>query len=283
MLLRFIPMITSGINSLILKRFMAWCITAAFQFSNAEPAWKNELTSPAPGAWPKLPPCTLDMQVNWKGMLDAGKLRIEFAPKDAVKPGTLVVRSSAASTGPAALLFSYQSYFWSELDPESLRPRFFNAVETDHREKIITTTRHFADRVESIEITQPLHKKSEPIRNERIFRQGQVFDIFSAMLHVRSHKLKTGDRISLVIQPFDNPYLLRVKVIGREIHNDRKAIKLTVGIRKIDRKTLELRPYNKMKTDATLWLSDDDSRIPVELRAAVFIGEIRAVLTEFRK
>jgi hypothetical protein len=38
-----------------------------------------------------------------------------------------------------------------------------------------------------------------------------------------------------------------------------------------------------MKRDATLWLSDDEDRIPVELRAAVFIGDVRAVLTNFRK
>ena len=67
------------------------------------------------------------------------------------------------------------------------------------------------------------------------------------------------------------------------MHNDRKTIRLSVGMQKIDRKTLELRPYKKMKRDAMLWLSDDDDRIPVELRAAVFIGDVRAVLTGFRK
>ena len=249
----------------------------------AEPEWKNELTSSAPGTWRALPPCALDLQVSWKGRLDAGRLRIEFAPKDAVKPGTLVVRSSAASTGPAAVLFPYQSHFWSELDPASLRPGYFHAVETDHRETVTTTARHFPDRVETLEITEALRKKSAPVRSERVFHHGPVFDIFSAMLHVRSQRLRDGDVISLLIQPFDNPYLLRVRVIGREIHNDRKTIKLSIGMRKIDRKTLELRPYKKMKRDATLWLSDDQDRIPVELRAAVFIGDIRAVLTEFRK
>ena len=56
-----------------------------------------------------------------------------------------------------------------------------------------------------------------------------------------------------------------------------------MGMRKIDRKTLELLPYKKLKRDATLWLSDDADRIPLELRAAVFIGDIRATLTSHRK
>jgi hypothetical protein len=54
-------------------------------------------------------------------------------------------------------------------------------------------------------------------------------------------------------------------------------------MRKIDRKTLELLPYKKMQSDATLWLSDDDARIPVEFRAAVFIGDIRATLADYQK
>lgn len=262
---------------------LALVTLAAIHLAAAEPAWKNELSPPAPGPWPALPPCALDFQMSWKGMLDAGRLRIEFAPKDAAKRGSLVVRSSAASTGPAAVLFPYQSHFWSELNPASLRPKFFHAVETNRSETVTTTTRHFADRVEAVEITKALHEKSDPKRSERVFHHRPVFDIFSAMLHVRSCKLETGDRITLVIQPFNSPYLLRVKVLGREIHNERKTIRLSVGMRKIDRKTLELRPYKKLKRDATLWLSDDKDRIPLELRAAVFIGDIRAVLTDFRK
>jgi hypothetical protein len=258
-------------------------MVAVCQIAIAEPAWKNELTSPTPGAWSKLPSCTLEMQVSWKGMLDAGKLRIEFAPEDAVKPEVFTVRSSAASTGPAALLFPYQSHFWSELEPASLKPRFFHAVETDHREKVTTSARHFADRVETVEITEALHKMTAPVRSARVIHHAPVFDIFSAMLHVRSQKLDDGDVITLVIQPFDNPYLLRVKVLDREIHRDRKTIRLSVGMRKIDRNTFELRPYKKMKRDATLWLSNDQDRIPVELRAAVFIGDVRAILTGFRK
>ncbi len=215
-------------------------------------------------------------------MLDSGRLRIEFEPKDGRKPGLLVVRSSAASRGPAAALFPYRSNFWSEIHPESLRPQFFHSVETDRRETVTSTTRHFHDRVESVEITEPLGK-GKTKRNDRVFKFSPAYDIFSAMLHVRSQALVAGERITLVVHPFDNPYLLNVRVVGREIHCERRTIRLGVSMQKIDRDTLELRPYKKMKREATLWLSDDEERIPVELRAAIFIGDVRAVLTDFRK
>jgi hypothetical protein len=248
----------------------------------AEPEWKRQLSSPKPGNWPQLAPCTLDFQISWKGMLNAGTMRMEFAPKDAKKPGSLVVRSSANSLGAASALFPYQGHTWSELDPALLKPKFFQATETDRKKTATTTNRYFRDRVESTEVSRSFKKKTST-RKSQTFAANPVFDIFSSMLHIRSQKLANGDRISLLIHPFDNPYLLNVRVLGREVHQNRKTIKLSVGMRKIDRKTLELRPYKKMKSEATLWLSDDADRIPVEFRAAVFIGDVRATLTHFGK
>jgi hypothetical protein len=248
----------------------------------AAPAWQRELTPAKPGAWPAIQPSALEYQVSWKGMLDSGRLRMEFAPRDAHKPGMIVVRSTARSTGPASRLYPYQSHFWSEIDSASLRPRYFHAVETDRREMETTIVRHHKGRVVAKETSKPL-RKGPTVERTQEFRFDDIYDIFSAMLHVRSQELAIGERIALVVHPFDNPYLLDVRVAGREIHRERKTIRLTVSMRKIDRETHELRPYKKMKRPATLWLSDDEHRIPVELRAAVFIGDVRAVLTDFRR
>jgi hypothetical protein len=261
---------------LLLLVWLAW------PGATAEPVWKNELTSTKPGDWPAMPPCVLDFKVSWNGMLDAGRMRLEFAPQGIQKPGRLVARSSAASTGAASALFPYQSDFWSEMDASSYQPRLFHAVETARREKVTTRVNHRLGRVEYVEITEPLNK-SASTRSEGVFRFTPAYDIFSAMLHVRSQRLAAGDKITLVVHPFDNPYLLRVRVIGREPHLGRPAIRLAVGMAKIDRQTLELRAYRKMHREASLWLSDDADRIPLELRAAVFIGDIRATLVDFRK
>ena len=249
---------------------------------HAAPAWQGELTSSTPGPFAKLPPTVLDYQVSWNGAIDAGRIRMEFAPPDVRKAGTYVVRSSAASQGAGAVLFPYQTNFWSEIAPTSLRPRYFHAVENDPKETVNTTVRHSPSRVESVEITRQ-HKTGKTKQTDHVFAFAPVFDIFSAMLLVRSQKLATGDHVTLVIHPFDRPYLLRVNVRGREVHNGRDSIRLTMGLRKIDRDTLELQPYKKLKQDATLWLSDDADRVPIELRAAAFIGDVRATLTAHRK
>jgi hypothetical protein len=272
---------------IVSRRMLTYCRSILLfllfvPLATAAPAWQAELTPPSPGPFPMLAPTVLDLQVSWNGMINAGSIRMEFAPPAAKKPGPYVIRSSSSSHGAAALLFPYHSDFWSELSPASLRPRYFHSVETDKKETATTTVRHFPDRVESREIIK-ISKTGATPQTDRIFRFAPVFDIFSAMLHVRSQKLDAGDHITLVIHPFDNPYLLRLKVQGREIHAGRNTIRLTLGMHKIDRKTLELRPYKKLKKDATLWLSDDADRVPVELRATAFIGDVRATLTAHTK
>lgn len=252
------------------------------QLALAAPAWQAELTSPAPGHFAKPAPTVLDLQVSWNGMISAGTVRMEFAPPDVAKPGSYIIRSSASSLGAAAVLFPYQTNFWSEVDPTSLRPRYFHAVETDDKETVNTTIRHFPTKTETHEEAKRLKTGTVKL-TDRAFSFTPVFDMFSAMLHVRSQKLDAGDQITLAIHPLGTPYLLRVKVEGREVHAGRDAIRLTVGMQKIDRNTLELKPYKKLKRDATLWLSDDADRIPLELRAAVFIGDIRATLVAQHK
>ncbi len=249
---------------------------------SAAPAWQGELTSSTPGSFAKLPPCVLDYQVSWNGAIDAGHIRMEFAPPDVKKAGSLIVRASAASQGVGAVLFPYQTNFWSEIAPTSLRPRYFHGVETDPKETVNTTVRHSPSCVESEEIARQL-KSGTTKQTDHAFAFAPVFDIFSAMLLVRSQKLATGDHVTLAIYPFDRAYLLRVNVQGREVHNGRNSIRLTLGLRKIDRDTLELRPYKKLKQDATMWLSDDADRIPIELRAAAFIGDVRATLSAHRE
>jgi Protein of unknown function (DUF3108) len=261
-----------------------WILIPLFfwPLAQAVPTWKDELTPPNPGPFARLAPTRLDLQVSWKGMVNSGSVRIEFSPRDAKSSGSYVIRSSASSTGPAAVIFPYQSNFWSELHPATLRPRYFHAVETDKKEKVITEVRHFPNRVESHEVSQIL-KSGTTKQTDRTFAFTPIFDVFSAMLHIRSQKLDVGDRITIVLCPFSTPYLLRTQVIAHEFHNGRSAIHLNLGMQKIDRKTLELLPYIKLKKNASLWLSNDADRVPIELRAAVFIGDVRATLTDHQK
>ena len=247
----------------------------------AAPEWQAELSPAALGKHPRITPLALDFQMSWKGALNSGVVTIQFGPRNANKPGAFVVKSSAESQGLAATLFPYEHQFWSELHQENLRPRLFYAVETDAKETTTTTNRYLANKVDSAEVTK-VHKTGLTTTTNEAFSFAPVNDLFSAMIFVRSQALAGGDKIALVVMPFKTPYLLRVQVVGREVHRGQQAIKLSVSMQKIDRTTLELKPYKKLNRNATMWLSDDADRIPLELRADVFVGDVRAVLTAKR-
>lgn len=263
-------------------KYPALLLLATVSFAAAAPAWQGELTSPNPGPHPRIKPLALDFVISWKGLVDSGKLHIDFGPKDAHKTGAFVIKSHAVSQGVAAKLYSYHHDFWSEVSPTTFRPQYFRGVETDPKETVTYTIRHSSDHVDSESVTKIL-KTGVSKTKKRTFKFSPVFDLFSAMLHVRSQKLADGDKITIVIHPFDTPYLLRAKVVGHEVHDGQKAIRLSVGMNKIDRDSLELKEYKKLKSDATLWLSDDVDRVPIEFRAAVFIGDVRAILTNRKK
>ncbi len=257
-------------------------LAAAASLASAAPEWKNELSRPAPGPHPRLEPIALDYQVSWKGILNSGYLHMQFAPPGEKKAGAYIVRAHAVSQGAAAKLHPYQFDSWSELTTAALTPRYVRSSETDSNGKDVSIVHYSGNRVETETTINSAQTGKTEVKN-RTFEFSPVFDIFSAMLQIRSQPLADGDAINLVIQSSDQPYLLRIKCLGRETHNGQNTIKLSAGMHKIDRETLDLQPYKKLKRDATLWLSDDYDRVPVELRADIFLGDVRATLTQRKK
>jgi hypothetical protein len=246
------------------------------------PAWKAELSPVKPGSHPPIGSSTLDFVLSWKGMVKAGILNLEFAPRDTQKPGSLVIKSSAASQGAAAILFPYKHRHWSEINPSTLGSKYFHSTEEDSEEMIITRNRFTSSGVKSQEATTDL--KSKAVSTESfVFPYANARDMFSAILYIRSQKLAPGEEHTLLLLPFKTPYLLKVRVEAKEKHLGRDALRLSFALRRIDRKTLELGTYKKLKKPVTVWLSDDADRIPIELRASVYIGDVRAVMTSFKK
>lgn len=248
----------------------------------ADPAWLARITPEKAASHPPIPSSTLEFSLSWKGMLQAGTLRIEFEPPDARKSGAFVTKSSASSIGPAAALFPYSHSYWSESIPATWASRYFRAVETDDKETIVTENRYSSKSVSISEKTAPA-KGGAPSPNEFSFPHGPARDMLSAILFIRSQKLAPGESHVLLLLPFTSPYLLTVRVEAREAHMGRPALRISFAMEKIDRKTHHLKPYAKLKRPVTLWLSDDADRVPLELRASVYIGDVRAILTDFKK
>jgi Protein of unknown function (DUF3108) len=243
----------------------------------ASPAWEAILTPAKLGPQPRLAPCRLDYKASWKGLLDAGEIHLEFGNPAHAKSGCYVVNSTGKSLGAAASLYTYSHWFWSELDPSTLRPRLFHTVE-DLDDRRVTHSVNYTSSSVSCTQTTLISASGLNYSNTRKSAYAPVYDIFSAMLFVRSQTLDDGVTLAFVVQPGETPHLVKTYVEGREVHDGHNAIRMDISMQKIDPSTLTLLPYKKL-TKATLWLSDDKDRIPLEIRAEVFVGDVRIVLT----
>ena len=242
------------------------------------PEWVKELTLGTAGTHRKVPPCKLTFDIGWSHVMTAGQATLtvreagEFWRADA----------SAASTGLARSLWKYDCEMTSIMHRGDLRAHFLQHRETDSEETCRYRVAFERQRVITQTQVQPV--KGSPSTSTAVCAYGPMDDILSVILYVRSLELKNGQKITRVVQPWDTPYLTTFEVHGRETivygGQKRPCIKLGLKIRKIDRTTLALSAYKKMKT-ATIWVSDDELRVPIEMNASVFVGFMFARLTKF--
>jgi hypothetical protein len=103
-----------------------------------------------------------------------------------------------------------------------------------------------------------------------------------ALLLARSQPLATGDTLKLAVFPGEWMYLVRLKVIGRETlrwrGEQRKVIRCAMDIDWIG-KDYSLQPHKKFQR-GTVWVSDDEVRLPLRVEVKVFIGHVFAELAE---
>lgn len=179
----------------------------------------------------------------------------------------------------AARLFPYDFDYKGSFRPDALTPLRFVAWEKDKKDATTFTVNWRGDRAVSREDIRP-HSVDAVFHRDHQFEFTPMFDLFTGMLHVRSQKLAVGETHRFVIFPQTGGYLVDTKVIGREAMHGKPAIRMELGMRKIG-DDLNLQSYDKLKK-ATLWLADDSDRLLLELRAKVFIGDVRMSLTGAR-
>jgi hypothetical protein len=106
----------------------------------------------------------------------------------------------------------------------------------------------------------------------------RVHDVLSAFYYVRTCPLPDGGTISIPTHDNEKSYDMVVKVIRRE--------RVEVPAGKFDCVVVEpimkSEGIFKSKGEMFVWLSDDDRRIPVQVKSKVPIGSISVALTDMR-
>jgi hypothetical protein len=246
--------------------------------------WMNEVTRLAPGAHSDLAPVKVSYGLSWNNVLNAGEFEVSL-DRAAQEPETALLGvAEGRSNGLARVLWPYDVEAEALVDRRTLRPRLFEVAETErgmaHRYRLEFSPSRVVTHTSTREI-KPKKGDGAPIISEKTYRYDFIHDVLSAVLYIRSQALPEGDVLKVVVSPFNRPYHTEFEVLGRE---ERKikgetfdAIRLGIEIRKIN-SDRTLQTYEKMKK-ATIWLSDDEFRLPLEVQADIFVGYISARMT----
>lgn len=245
--------------------------------ANSAPTWNRSVTKTPLGKFPALAPCRIAYDLSWNNLVSAGTAKIRFQET----AGRWVARAEAGTNGLARALWRYDCSMASVLDAALLKSRYMEHSETDSAETVSYRVQFRAGDVMTEAKVSP--KDGTATLKHTRCPYAPVDDLQAAILYVRSQPLAVGDAITRVVQPFDRPYLATFTVMARE---NRKidettypTIRLDVKIRRLHPTKLELASYKKMKT-ATIWVSDDAWRLPVEMHAEIWVGFISARLTK---
>jgi hypothetical protein len=244
--------------------FLAFCSSSLAQ------NWEATLSKDPAGNFPELRPLRASYRFGWSG-LTAATGDVHFTKPSENK---LQLDGTGRTIGFVRALWKLDVSYQAIASPETLRPIEAQQIETYRSKKIVT---HLTFTNNGVTRARTEGKGGAEAKT-RQFNFPNLFDLFSAMLYLRSQPLKDRSVYRVVAYPATNAYLATVTVVGREkisVHaGSYSAIKLDLQLKRIG-KHRQLEPHRKFRR-ATIWVSDDAERLLLRIEAQVFVGTVFA-------
>lgn len=242
--------------------------------------WHEKLNPTTPGPFPPVRPFSGEFRFGWSGVEAArARAKISYAGD------YMLVEVEGGTNGVARTMWQLDATHQAVILRQGLKPVYFYQFEKYAKKTVETQVAFKPDglwRKREVLPDPTYRARWKKIRIE------PLYDIISAMFFIRSQPLRDGDELGVAAYPGDTPFLANVKVLGREEIKvsgvKRKAIKLDFRLQRIVRDsdgTQHLEPHNKFR-NGTVWLSDDDNRIPLRAEVNIFVGYIFGELADLK-
>ena len=233
--------------------------------------WEETVTAASPPSFPAPRPLYAKYGFGWSGFPGANAdVRLTKPSRDRFQlDGTI------HTIGLVRSLWKFDATQTSTSNAATLHPLEMKQTENVRNKKTVTHLSFDASGVTSKETETP--GKGPKVRR---FDSPHVFDLYSALLYLRSQPLQDRSIQRIVVYPATSAYLATVTVLGRERltspSGTYNAIKLDLQLSKIG-KNRELERHRKFRR-GTVWLSDDPDRLLLKIQAQIFVGTVFAEL-----
>ena len=210
------------------------------------------------------------------GLINAGYATLEI--KEATKNNKKVFHAvgKGHTTGMTKMFFKVEDNYESFIDKETGNPYQF--VRKINEGGYTKDQEGFFDRKNKTVLVKDYKRDSE----KTIIVTDDVQDILSTFYYLRNHptvdKLKIGEFVDIDMFFDDEITKFKLKFLGRE------DIKTKFGTIP----TMMFRPYVqagrvfKEQESLTVWISDDDNKMPIRIKASLAVGSLKADLDSFK-
>ena len=210
------------------------------------------------------------------GIVTAGYATLEV--KDAKIKGKDVyhVKGFGETVGVSKWFFKVRDDYQSYIDKEKNVPyRFIRDINEGGYKKDVEVD--FDHNLKKATVKDKKHNETTIFTFEK-----DTQDMVSAFYYLRNHlntkTIKEGEEVEINMFFDKENFKFRLKFIGREV------LKTSFG----RVQTLIFKPYVqsgrvfKEQESLTVWISDDENKIPLLVKADLAVGSLKATLTEFK-
>lgn len=210
------------------------------------------------------------------GIINAGYASLEV--KEATRNNKKVhhIIGKGWTTGVAKTFFKVSDDYQSFFDKETGRPyQFLRKIDEGGYTKY---QEGFFNQDKKTVLVKDYKNKTEKTFNV----PENVQDIVSSFYYLRNHenidKLKINESISIDMFFDDETTKFKLKYLGKE--------DISTKFGKVS--CMKFRPYVqagrvfKEEESLTVWISDDDNKIPIRLKASLAVGSLKADIEEYK-
>ncbi|MBP4139716.1 MULTISPECIES: DUF3108 domain-containing protein [Flavobacterium] len=211
------------------------------------------------------------------GIVNAGYATLEV--KDATISNKKVFHAvgKGYTTGMSKFFFKVEDLYESYFDKETGNPyRYIRKIDeggyTKNQEGI------FNQKENRILVKDYKHKSEKTL----VINNDEVQDIVSSFYYLRNHpnidKLKSGESIGIDMFFDDEITKFKLKYIGRQDITSKFG---TVSCM-VFKPLVQTGRVFKEKESLTLWISDDNNKVPIRIKADLAVGSLKADLDEYK-
>ncbi len=203
---------------------------------------------------------------------DAGKITVQVERDRSDGRAVWPIDVHAKTQGLAWLMYRIRQHFVSEFEP-----RHDRSIGTLLESRVGKENRVERVRYQGAKALVQETKDGRTVESAHPMLPGAQ-DLLAAFFELRGRPLAVGSRFSVPVWCGRKSWRLTGTVVGRQ------QLKTQAGT--FQTKVVRLRTHFGGKFDAhrdlTLWISDDDRRLPVQIAADFFVGTMKLDLVSYR-